>query len=813
MKSNFDDYNAFNFDVKAFFNRCLSYWKWMLLGLIVAFYIVYQQNIRKEFPYTLSSSITVQDDKNPLFTSNTSLIFNYGGISGKVQDVLLNLKSRKHHEKVVDSLNLYLTYLKQGRFYKADVYGENPFVFKGQENAFQITGHPIKIEFLTATTFKLSYDFGETKIVKLQNFSTKAIKTHQVTASNFTETYALGQYIDKPFFKGRVELKEGGNITPNSTFFIQYNNFNATVSNFVRSFVVINEPRSALLKLKLTNKNKTKIVDYLNTSVFILDRDQLKRKNQYAINTVAFIDKQLARVKAELNRKADSLNTFRKKNRIFSDIQSESNLLTSKIEDYGRQKELLNDNIFAYDLLKDYLISNRDYSALQVPSTEGITNTSINLNINRIIQLSNEKSKLAYSVKDNVAVFDDLNRQIEALKLVILENITSSKKNILSKLKSIDKKTNKLKYEYSTIPENKQKIQGIERDYLLSQNTYDLYLAKRGEADLVKASNISDIVLIEPAKDTGQRKNLVNLNVRYIFAFFAVLIPIVLLCFIITFFDNKFHSPEDVEKNTEIPLLGVIGENNNDTNLVVFDKSQSAIAESFRAVRSSLQFIYKKHDLKGSKTVMVTSSVSGEGKTFCSINIASVFALSGKRTVLVGLDLRKPKIFDDFEIDNDLGAVNYLIGQKSLEEITKSTKVNDLDVITSGPVPPNPSELLMGETMKQFMDELKAKYDYVVLDTPPLGLVADAIELVNYVDASLYIVRQDYTKKDMLTMINKKYGNGEIKNISFLYNFYNKKGSYGYGYGYGSYDNGYHNNEEKSKTLLTRIISTFKNKN
>jgi capsular exopolysaccharide synthesis family protein len=341
-------------------------------------------------------------------------------------------------------------------------------------------------------------------------------------------------------------------------------------------------------------------------------------------------------------------------------------------------------------------------------------------------------------------------------------------------------------------------------------------LAKRGEADLVKASNISDIVIIEPAKDTGQRRNLVNLNIRYIFAFFAVLIPVLLLCFIITFFDNKFHSPSDVEKNTRIPLLGVVGENDYDTNLVVFDKSQSTIAESFRAVRSSLQYIYKKHDLNGSKTVMVTSSVSGEGKTFCSINIASVFALSGKKTVLVGLDLRKPKIFDDFEITNDLGAVNYLIGQKSLEEITKKTKVKDLDVITSGPIPPNPSELLIGETMGQFIDALKNTYDYIVLDTPPLGLVADALELLEYVDASLYVVRQDYTKKDMLSLINKKYDNGEIKNISLLYNFYNKKGGYGYGqgygYGYGSYNNGYHENESKAG-VLSRITSIFKRKN
>ncbi len=807
-----DRSNTFNFDVKAFIFRCLSYWKWMLLGLIIGFYIVYQQNIRKEFPYTLSASITVQDDKNPLFTSNTSLIFNYGGISGKVQDVLLNLTSRKHHEKVVDSLGLYLSYMKQGRFYKADIYGTSPFKFIGNEDAFQLINHPIKITFLTKSTFELSYDFGELKTVTLQNYKTKALKTHQLALSKFSKVYSLGEPIRMPFFKGHVVLEGEQTVVPETSYFIQYSAFNATVSGFMNRFSVKNTAQSPLLVLRLTHKNKAKIVDYLNTSVFILDRDQLQRKNQYAINTVAFIDKQLARVKAELNKKADSLNKFRKRNKIFSDIENESSLLSSKIENYKKDKDKLDEDILSYDLLENYLILNDDYSNLQVPSTDGISDANINASISRIIALSSEKSKLSYSVRDNVAVFDDLNRQIEALKRIIIENIASAKKNIRAQKQSIEQKIYNTERQFSSIPESQQKLQGIERAYLLSQNTYDLYLAKRGEADLIKASNISDIILLEPAKDTGQGRNLVNLNVRYIFAFFAVLIPILLLSFMITFFDNKLHSPNDLEKLSQIPLLGVVGKNESETSLVVLDKPKSAIAEAFRAIRSSLQYVYKKHDLKGSKTVMVTSSISGEGKTFSSINIASVFALSGKRTVLVGLDLRKPKIFNDFKIHNKTGVVNYLIGQNTLEDVVQNTVLENLDVITSGPIPPNPSELLIGETMDDFMRELKESYDYIILDTPPIGLVSDAVELLDYVDATLYVSRQDYTKKEMLSLINDKYEKGEVKNISFLYNYFSQKGGYGYGYGYGygAYGNGYHENAKTSKSIINRIIGRFK---
>ncbi len=810
MEEQFESNNVQQFDFKEFIFRALSYWKWLVLGLVISFYIVYQQNIRREFPYTLSASLTVQDDKNPLFTSNTSLVFNYGGISGKVQEVLLSLKSRKHHEKVVDSLDLYLTYLKQGRFFKTDIYNAAPFKFIGLENTFQIIGHPIKVSFKDENSFKLSYNFEETKSVFVQNFNTKEVKPFALTSSVFEESYKIGEYIDLPFFKGSIEKRDQSAISNGDEYYIQFNNFNATVSSFMSSYVVRNEANSPLLIVRLTNKNKTKIVDYLNTSTFVLYRDQLLRKNQYAINTINFIDKQLARVRGELNKKADSLNNFKRRNKIF-DIANESTLLSSKIENYNAQKEQFNKDILSYNLLENYLLTSNDFTDFQVPALEGITDANIGNNISRIVQLSAQKSKLKYSVRDNVAVFDDLNRQIEALKNVILENIASVKTNIGFQIQSINSKISNSEREFSTLPENQQKLEAIEREYLLSQSTYDLYLAKRGEADLIKASNVSDIVLLEPAKDTGQRRNTVNLNTRYIFAFFTVLIPLLLLAFVITFFDNKIHAPKKLESLTKIPLLGVVGKNESESNLAVYNKPKSAISEAFRAIRSSLQYMYKKNDVSGSKTVLITSSVSGEGKTFCAINIASVFALSGKKTILVGLDLRKPKIFGDFEIDNKFGAVNYLIGQKTLDEIIQKTKVENLDVITSGPIPPNPSELLISERMDELISELKVNYDYIVLDSPPVGLVADALELIDYADASLYVIRQDYTKKEMLTLINDKYEKGEIKNLSFLYNFYNQKAKYGYGYGYGygAYSNGYH--EESKKKNIFSIVKSWLN--
>ncbi len=282
------------------------------------------------------------------------------------------------------------------------------------------------------------------------------------------------------------------------------------------------------------------------------------------------------------------------------------------------------------------------------------------------------------------------------------------------------------------------------------------FLKKRNEAEIVKASNLSDIHFIDPAKDIGGGLIGPKTSVNYVLALFAgILVPLFFI-FGIFFVNNAIQNTEDINKLTQIPLIGVIGVNKDSLNLAVFDKPKSALSEAFRAIRSSLQFLYKKQQVSGSKTLMITSSISGEGKTFCSINIATVFALSEKKTVIVGLDLRKPRLSDEFGLKNQIGVVNYLIKQNSLDEITNSTQIPNLDVILSGPIPPNPSELILSEAMKELVLELKQKYDYIVLDTPPVGLVSDALELAQFADVTLYIVRQNYTKKDMITLLNTR---------------------------------------------------------
>jgi capsular exopolysaccharide synthesis family protein len=408
---------------------------------------------------------------------------------------------------------------------------------------------------------------------------------------------------------------------------------------------------------------------------------------------------------------------------------------------------------------------------------------------------------------------------MEAVKKVLLENIATAKSSLQFDLAMVNSKINETESTIKQLPEDQQELIKIKRKYDLSDNIYSTFLQKRSEADIVKAASLSDIHFIDPAKDIGGGLIGPKTSVNYVLALFLGLLIPLLFVFAIFFINNSIQNTEDINKLTKIPLIGVIGLSKENSNLAVFEKPKSALSESFRAIRSSLQFLYKQQKVDGAKTLMITSSVSGEGKTFCSLNIATVFALSEKKTVIIGLDLRKPKMFEEFSISNEIGVVNYLIKQKTLDEIIIPTHIPFLDVIVSGPIPPNPAELIMSDGMKEMIDELKKKYDYIILDTPPVGLVSDALELAQYCDVTLYIVRQNFTKKDMITLLNNRVKRGELNNTSIILNGFQNKAKYGagygygYGYGYGSttYSNGY-NDDDKPKSILEKIISQFRKK-
>ncbi|MFD2939539.1 polysaccharide biosynthesis tyrosine autokinase [Flavobacterium notoginsengisoli] len=801
--------NHSNFDFRGFLLKIASYWKWFLVSLIIAFTIAYQVNIRKEKIYGMQTMVSIKEQNNPFFTSNTSLVFNWGGVSDQVNGISTILKSRSHNELVVDKLQFYIDYLEQGKYNLIDSYGAVPFYVDIDNTKGQLANTLIKIKFLSENLYQIEIPF-ESNSVSLINYNTNSNSKTSVQLGSFIKKYKVGEHVNLPFLNWELQINDNPGFYKGKEYFVKFNNFNGTVSRYRGINVESDKGSNSILILSLQGTNKARMVDYLNATVKMLIKIQLDGKNQFATNTIRFIDSTLVAMESQLKQTGNELKSFQKDKNIFQ-IEDGGAKVSDKIMNFDVEKDQITRKIAYYNSLKSYLNSSGDYSRLPAPSVAGIEDPNIVANVSKLIALSTQRSEMAYAVKSE-KIFKDFDNQMEAVKNVLQENITTAKSSLLYDLSLVNAKIGQAESTVRNLPAEQQELLKIKRKYDLNDNIYTTFLQKRNEAEIVKASNLSDIHFIDPAKDIGGGLIGPKTSVNYVMALFlGILIPL-LFVFGIFFINNSIQNTDDISKLTQIPLLGVIGVNKDSLNLAVFDKPKSALSEAFRGLRSSLQFLYKKQQVNGSKTLMITSSISGEGKTFCSINIATVFALSEKKTVIVGLDLRKPRLADEFQLTTSLGVVNYLIKQNNLEEITNSTPVPNLDVILSGPIPPNPSELILSDAMKELIDELKLKYDYIILDTPPVGLVADSLELVQFSDVILYIVRQNYTKKDMITLLNNRVKRGEVSNVSIVLNGYENKakygGTYGYGYGYGAYSNGYHDEEVKLgfwKELLNRF--------
>jgi len=796
--------NHSSFDFKGFLLKVISYWKWFLASLIIAFTIAYQVNIRKEKIYGMQNMISIKEESNPFFTSNTSLVFNWGGISDQVNGISTILQSRSHNEMVVDKLQYYIDYLEQGKYNLIDSYGSVPFYVDIDKSKGQIANTLINIKFLSESEYQIQIPF-ESNSVSLITYSDNSYSNTSVQPANFVQKFKVGEQVSLPFLKWKLQINDNPGFYKGKEYFVKFNDFDGTVSRY-KGINIDGDKGGSILTLSMQGTNKARMVEYLNATVRMLIKIQLDGKNQFATNTIKFIDSTLVAMESQLKQTGNELKSFTKDKNVY-EIEGGAAKFSDKIMDFDVEKDQVTRKITYYNSLRAYLNNSEDYSRLPAPSVAGIDDPNIVAGVSKLITLSTQRSEMAYAVKSD-KIFKDFDNQMRALKNVLLENITSAKASLLYDLSLVNAKIGQAESTVKKLPEEQQELLKIKRKYDLNDNIYTEFLQKRNEAEIVKASNLSDIHFIDPAKDIGGGLIGPKTSVNYVMALFlGILIPLAFV-FGILFINNSIQNTEDISKMTQIPLIGVIGINKDSLNLAVFDKPKSALSEAFRGIRSSLQFLYKKQQLSGSKTLMITSTISGEGKTFCSINIATVFALSEKKTVIVGMDLRKPRLADEFNLTNQVGVVNYLIKQNSLAEITNSTQIPNLDVILSGPIPPNPSELILSEVMQEFINELKAHYDYIILDTPPVGLVSDAIELVQYADVTLYIVRQNYTKKDMITLLNNRIKRGELTNASIVLNGFENKAKYGstYGYGYGAYSNGYHDEEEKSfwKRILTK---------
>ncbi|MBH83081.1 MAG: hypothetical protein CMP70_00190 [Flavobacteriales bacterium] len=753
-------------------------WQWFLLStcLCLLFSLLINRYSANIYSNSIKMNIINSSNADPLEsilgTKNPEIY------SQNFSDKMFMITSYPLIYKTINDLNLNIEYFVQGNIKTAESYNYRPITFTSL-NFNQNFGQEFMIKLLN----KYQYSIESEKLGKaIYEFDNEIITDYGSYIVSLNDYFDTNLITDYPTLI--VKVKNPHNITKLYKSKIKLNRISKDAS---------------IVNITVTGEDILKETEFLNKLCENYIQNDLNTKNEVSKNTIDFIENQLNQIKDSLNFIEAQLQIFKKNNGVVQ-ISVESENFYDDIKRLQNEKsKIIIENKY-FDYLSEYLNKKSSLEDVIIPVSYGISDKLLNDLIDNLVELQLERKILNPNGLLRNPAISDLDGKIDRLKSTLNDMILNlkSKNNIL--LNDFSSRIKVSEDMLKTLPSVERELINIKRHYDLSENIYLLLMTKKTEAGILSAGNVPDAKIIEPAIVQSGIIVSPNKSQNNLFAFFiGILFP--LLIFIIKeLLNNKIVSPLEIESKTKIPYLGFVSTSNSGFEMIVNEKPKSRIAESFRNIRSNIEFIVPKDNC--GKVILVTSSISGEGKTFCAKNLGTVYAMSGKKTLLIGADMRKPKLYLSFSKNNDIGLSTFISGNSEKNEIIFKTSISNLDYIKSGPIPPNPAELSGREETKKLINDLKLEYDYLIIDTPPVNIVSDPLPLMDIVDLNIFIVRHNYTKLGLLDYMNNFYDSNKIKNISILLNdvdFLNTYGyKYGYNYGYDyiyNYDNSYYDED------------------
>lgn len=535
----------------------------------------------------------------------------------------------------------------------------------------------------------------------------------------------------------------------------------------------------SMLNVSIVGTNRARDVDFLNKLAAIYQSISLEKKNAEAVRRIQFIDDQLVGISDSLSRTENKLQQFRSSNRVM-DLSAQGQAIIGQVTLLENERARLSLEANYYDYLADYLAKDVSREVPIVPITMGITDPGLTRLVTELAEL--QQQLLNRGAGEMNPLQSLLAQRVRSTKEALLETLNGLRRANSLARKENQEQINKVNIQASALPVTERQLLGIERKFRINDELYTFLLETRANQHMQKASNVADSEVIDPANEQYSIVIAPNpLKVYFVALFVGFGLPFLIVSLIFLF--NKKLKDEDIRRMTDIPVVGNIPHSMEKINTVAFEFPNSTIAESFRLLRSRMQFLTKE---ASSPVILITSSMPGDGKTFTAINLASVYSLLGKKTVLVGFDLRKPRIFDDFKLDNEKGVSTWLIGKDKLEDIIKMTSYENMSVISAGPVPPNPSELIALEKTDELIKVLKDKFDYIIIDSSPIGVVSDTYHLASLADACLLVVRPGKTMRDIFGMTLREINNSNSKGLCLVINdSLSETTHHGYGEKYG----------------------------
>lgn len=773
-------------DLRLFFLKYLRYWYWFVLALLITlggafFYLQYAIPV-----YKVSATLLIKDEKKG--TSNTNEILKeldmFSG-SKIVENEIEVLKSKVLAEKVIDDLNLTVSYYSEGWIRDSELFRKSP-----------VTLNYLSLKDI-AYTEALYIKLVDSQYFELLDENKSLIGKYIYTQSLNNSYGRFRVFLNNPKAKSGELIK------------IKFVRRESLVQSFVNKIQVeLINIKSTVLQLSLEDAvpDKGKII--LAKLIDVYTYSSLEDKNSEATNTLRFIGERLQLITGELKDVEKDVEQYKTSQGI-TDLSAEGNLFLEKVKDNDSKLSEVDIQLKVLDGVERYLASGQNNVA---PATLMVNDPILTSFIEKLGELELQRERTSRTVQAGNPFLETINTQIANTKQAIRENVANQKKGLIITRNGLQGNNNRFESAIRTIPRKEREFVNIQRQQNIKESLYLLLLQKREETALSYASTVTDSRVVDTPHSTPKPVKPTPTIIYIISLLAGVLVPAAVIN-IKDLLNDKVQSRKDIENATGLAIFGEVAQKLKEMEGSMIDtKSRSFLSEQFRALRTNLQYVNTNSSGKGT-VLLFTSSTSGEGKSFVTLNLASSLASLDKKVVVLELDLRKPKLSSYMGESRENGISNYLVGATNETDIIKATKINNLFLVSSGPIPPNPAELLSNGRIETLIKVYRETFEYVLIDTPPVGLVTDAMILSPYIDVCFYLVRHEITQKTNLNILNDLKKFEKFKSLNVIFNGVNYKNSqeyrYGYGYGYG-YGKGYYTETSNPKTFIQKIKKMFK---
>lgn len=753
-----------------FVNQLKTKWNWIIIFIILGGGIGFLAAKYYKDVFVANATIRIQDDQSS--ATDFLAIDLFSESFNQYNKVLTEAKiisSRTIIERALDGLPLDVRYYKKGMISSYELYRKSPFSLNILSNVEEKTPIEFILKFKSQEEIELSYTVNNA-ISKLELKFDQPFEVNGVTYS-FTKNY-----ID--------QIKS---IETSGTYIVKIVNKQRLAQEFAKKLVV-NEiaEKVSILKISYQSTNALLCKEFVESLVNTYENYQLEKKSQAASNTIKFIDERLDQISNTMLEVENKITQFKEDKKII-DFEVVERLETEKIVDLESSKRVAELRLLNIQTLENELNQGKKLTEISI-SAEGNLDPTLNQLISIFNELKIQKSTLGINFTGDSKRSREIDSKLIETINAIRESIKLSKSNVENEIMFLQGKIDVLNKRFSVFPENQKNYFHLIRDFEVNQKVVSFLMEKKIEASIANASIIPDVQIIDYPILPEEPITISDLSIYLSSVFITVILGMSVILLTI-FFNNKVYDKTTLERNADIPVMGVLTKSESEefrSHLEIVGKERTIFKESVNALRTNLRFL---PETKFAKIISVTSTVSQEGKSFTLINIASSLTLLNKKVIVVDLDMRKPKVHNYFNGENTLkGASTFLSNKDQIDQVINQTDVENLDVIYSGPIPPNPLELIQSDKFEELIFELERRYDYVMLDNPPIGIVSDAINVMNKSNINLFVVRAGFSRIQFLeTALNAKNKN-KIKNLYFVLNDAKSTGS---GY-YRNYSQGYY---------------------